>query len=77
LEKEGRYTVTGDLELRGVTQTVSLFVQAELQEDVLRGKGSARLLQSSFGYQPYSAFLGAVRNQDEVVLHVDIVAIRQ
>jgi polyisoprenoid-binding protein YceI len=75
--REGRYTVTGDLELRGVTQTVSLFVQAELQEGVLRGKGSARLLQSSFGYQPYSAFLGAVKNQDEVVIHVDIVAIRQ
>jgi polyisoprenoid-binding protein YceI len=76
-EREGQYTVTGDLELRGVTQTVSFLVRAELQEDMLRGKGSARLLQSSFGYQPYSAFLGAVKNQDEVVLHVDIVATRQ
>jgi hypothetical protein len=52
-------------------------LQAELQEKVLRGKGSGRFLQSSFGYQPYSAFWGAVQNQDEVVLHVDIVAIRQ
>lgn len=77
LEREGRYTVTGDLELRGVTQVISLSVQAELRGEELHGKGLGRFLQSSFGYRPYSAFLGAVKNQDEVVLHVDIVAIRQ
>lgn len=77
LEGEGQYTVTGDLELRGVTQTISLSLQAELQEKVLRGTGSSRFLQSRFGYQPYSAFWGAVQNQDEVMLRVDIVAIRQ
>ena len=77
LERVGQYQVTGNLELRGITQAVSFLVHAELQQDELRGKGSARFLQSSFGYQPYSAFLGAVKNQDEVVLHVDIVAIRQ
>lgn len=74
--REGRYTVTGDLELRGVTQIVSLSMQAEVQEEVLRGKGSVRFLQSSFGYRPYRAFWGAVQNQDEVVLHIDVVAIR-
>lgn len=77
LEKEGQYIVTGDLELRGVTQVVSLSVQAELHEPVLRAKGSGRFLQSSFGYRPYSAFWGTVRNQDEVILHIDIVAVRQ
>lgn len=69
--------VSGDLELRGVTQMVSFSLQAELQEEALHGKGLGRFLQSSFGYQSYSAFWGAVQNQDEVVLHVDIVAIRQ
>jgi polyisoprenoid-binding protein YceI len=77
LEREGQYTVTGDLELRGVTQTVSLSLRAELQDEVLHGKGTGRFLQSSFGYQPYRAFWGAVQNQDEVVLRIDIVAIRQ
>lgn len=76
-EGEGQYTVIGDLELRGVTQTVSLALQAELQGETLHGKGSSRFLQSSFGYQPYSAFWGSVRNQDEVILHLNIVAIRQ
>lgn len=76
-EREGQYFVTGRLELRGVTQTIFLAVQTELQQDLLRAKGSGRFLQSSFGYQPYSAFLGSVQNQDEVLLHVDIVAVRQ
>ena len=76
-ERKGQYTVTGDLELRGVTRTISLSVQAELRGEELHGKGSGRFLQSSFGYRPYTAFLGAVKNQDEVVLQVEIVAIRQ
>jgi len=76
-EGEGRYAVSGDLELRGVTRTISLSLQVELHKETLHGKGSGRFLQSRFGYLPYSAFWGAVQNQDEVVLHVDIVAIRQ
>jgi polyisoprenoid-binding protein YceI len=76
LERDGRYVVTGDLELRGVTRAVSVSLLAELQ-DTLHAKGSGRFLQSSFGYEPYSTFLGAVRNQDEVLIQLDIVAIRQ
>jgi polyisoprenoid-binding protein YceI len=77
VDKEGRYTVSGNLELRGATKSVALVAQAELKDGVLHAMGSARFLQSSFGYQPYSAFLGAVKNRDEVVLRFDIVAIRQ
>lgn len=76
-EREGQFTVSGELELRGATRTISLSVQAGLQNDVLRARGSARFLQSSFGYKPYSAFLGAVQNKDEVLLHLDITAVRQ
>ncbi|MGE0679494.1 MAG: hypothetical protein AB7P69_01100 [Candidatus Binatia bacterium] len=45
-----------------MTQTVSLSLQVALQGEVLRGKGSSRFLQSSFGYPPYRAFWGAVQN---------------
>ena len=76
-EGEGTYIVSGNLELRGVTRTISLSLQGEIRNETLRVTGSGRFLQSSFGYQPYSAFWGAVQNQDEVVLHVDIVAIGQ
>lgn len=74
---EGQFTVSGELQLRGVTRTISLSLQAGLQGDVLRAKGAARFLQSGFGYKPFSVFLGAVQNRDEVLLHVDIVAVRQ
>jgi polyisoprenoid-binding protein YceI len=74
-QAEGQYTVTGDLTMRAVTQSVTFPVQGELQAGLLHGWGSFRLLQSRFGYKPYSAFLGAIRNQDEVVLHFDIVAV--
>jgi polyisoprenoid-binding protein YceI len=74
-EGEGQYVVSGELELHGVTRTISLSLQGGMQKNMLRVTGSGRFLQSSFGYQPYSAFWGAVRNQDEVVLRVDIGAI--
>lgn len=71
----GQYLVTGELTIRGITQPVSFPVRVELREGVLRGWGTLRFLQSSFGYAPYSAFLGAVQNQDEVLLHFDITAV--
>ena len=76
-EGEGSYLVNGDLELRGVTRPISLSLRGSAQNAELHVVGSGRFLQSSYGYQPYSAFWGAVQNQDEVVLHVDIVAVSQ
>ncbi len=73
-QAEGQYTVTGELTIRGVTRSVTFSVSVELREGTVHGWGSFSFTQSSFGYQPYSAFLGAVRNQDEAVLHFDIVA---
>jgi len=75
--QEDSYTVSGELELRGVTQPISFSLHGEIQNKELQATGSGRFRQTSFGYQPYSAFWGAVRNQDEVVLQVDIVAIGQ
>jgi polyisoprenoid-binding protein YceI len=74
-QADGQYIVTGDLTLHGVTQSVTFPVQGEVQAGLLHGRGSFRLLQSRFGYKPYSAFLGAIKNQDEVLLHFDIVAV--
>ncbi|MGE0823438.1 MAG: YceI family protein [Candidatus Binatia bacterium] len=71
----GIYTVTGNLTIREITQTVTFPAQVEQREQALQVRGSFRFNQSSFGYEPYSAFFGAVRNQDEVRLHFDILAI--
>ena len=45
-----------------------------LEAGELRSRATVSFLQSSFGYRPYSAVLGAIRNKDEVTLHVDLVA---
>ncbi len=74
-EGEGRARVTGRLTLRGVTREVTFPATITLDAGVFRGRATLSFLQSSFGYQPYRALLGAIRNKDEVTLHVDLVAI--
>lgn len=70
---EGHYLVAGDLTIRDVTRPVELPVDVERAGNTVRARGTLRFQQSSFGYRPYSAFMGAVKNRDEVVLHVDVV----
>jgi polyisoprenoid-binding protein YceI len=73
-EGDGRLRVTGRLTLRGVTREVTFPATVALESGALRGRATVTFLQSSFGYRPYSALLGAIRNKDEVTLHVDLVA---
>jgi polyisoprenoid-binding protein YceI len=73
-EAEGRLQVTGRLTLRGVTRETTFPAAVTLESGVLKGRATLTLLQSSFGYRPYRALLGAIRNKDEVTLHVDLVA---
>ena len=73
-EGDGRLRVTGRLTLRGVTREVTFPATVALESGTLRGQATVTFLQSSFGYRPYSALLGAIRNKDEVTLHVDLVA---
>ena len=75
MEAGGALRVTGELSLHGQTREVSFPATVALEGGVLRGRATLSFLQSSFGYQPYSALLGAIRNKDEVSLHVDLVAI--
>jgi polyisoprenoid-binding protein YceI len=71
---DGRLQITGGLTIRGVTKEVSFPASVALESGGLRAHATLRFLQSSFGYRPYSALLGAIRNKDEVSLDVDLVA---
>lgn len=71
---DGKLDLRGKFTLRGVTREVSLRVTLELDGQVLRGSGSFEIRQSRFGYEPYSAFLGAVRVQDRARVLVELVA---
>ncbi len=72
---DGEYVITGALTIRGVTQPVTFPVLVDWHDGGVHGSGSLRFRQSSFGYLPYSALLGAIRTQDEVVMHFDVLAI--
>jgi polyisoprenoid-binding protein YceI len=69
----GTFQVAGDLTIRGKTQRISFPATVEVKEGTFTGKGQVKLKQTSFGYEPYSALFGAIRNKDEIILNVTIV----
>lgn len=70
----GTLRVTGKLEIRGVTRTVSFDVRWRVADRLLRAGASFKIKQSDFGYQPYSAGLGTVRVKDRLTLNIHLVA---
>ena len=73
-QPDGRLLVTGRLTIRGVAQDVKFPAQITMEGGLLRGRAQLTFKQSSFGYQPYRAALGAIKNKDEVILHIDLGA---
>jgi len=74
MQPDGRFLVTGRLTIRGVTNELKFPAQMSVEGAQLRGRAQLKFKQSSFGYPPYSALLGAIKNKDEVILHIDLVA---
>lgn len=73
-QPDGRVLVAGRLTIRGVTNELKFPAQMSVEGARLRGRAQLKFKQSSFGYPPYSALLGAIKNKDEVILHIDLVA---
>jgi polyisoprenoid-binding protein YceI len=72
---EGQLQIDGRLTIRGVTREVAFPATIAQESGTIRGRATLTFLQSSFGYRPYRALLGAIRNKDEATLHVDFVAV--
>ena len=62
------FWVRGDLTITGVTQPAT--VHGSLADG--RARGSATVTQSQWGIKPYTAFFGALKLRDEVVLEFDL-----
>jgi polyisoprenoid-binding protein YceI len=76
VEKNGdKLTLVGDFTLHGVTKRIKMPIAVKIVDNTLTGDGKIRFLQSDYGIKPYSAFLGAVKNKDELVLNVHLVAV--
>lgn len=70
----GGLEVTGNLTLHGHTDAVTFTTSVEVDGGLLRASAEIPFLQSDYGIRPYSGMLGTVRNQDEAVLIVELVA---
>lgn len=69
----GRITVQGELTLHGVTRPVSFPATVKVEGSTVVGTVTLKLKQSDYGIQPFSAMLGAIKNQDEVILNLKLV----
>ena len=74
-EAPDRYLIVGQLTIRGVTRPVRFPAKVTMEGNVFRATATLSFMQSAFGYQPYRALLGAIRNKDTVTLHIDLVAV--
>lgn len=67
-------TVTGNLTIRGVTKAVIFPARVRMDGQDFGGEGRVKIKQTDFGYEPYSALLGAIKNQNEVIFNIKVVA---
>ena len=74
-ETPDRYLVAGQLTIRGVTRAVQFPANVMMMGNVFRATATLTFMQSAFGYKPYGALLGAIKNKDAVMLHIDLVAV--
>jgi polyisoprenoid-binding protein YceI len=70
---EGDVTVKGNFTLRGVTQPVIVPMHLTRTDEGVHATGKLRILQSQYGYDPYSALFGALAVKDEVDIVLDIL----
>jgi polyisoprenoid-binding protein YceI len=67
-------SVSGNLQLRGITQPHSFDARVQVMGTMLRISGESVLRQSSFGIKPVSIAGGALKIKDELKFKFDIVA---
>ena len=67
-----RYAVTGTLSVHGKSQTVTIKMKISGDGARFSASGTLKFKQSSFGFQPFSAMAGALKNRDEVKLVIEV-----
>lgn len=66
--------VAGDLTIRGVTRAIHVPMTVSRSADGLRAQGTFSARATEFGFEPFRAFGGAVRNLDEMTFVIDVSA---
>ncbi|MFN7143187.1 MAG: YceI family protein [Myxococcota bacterium] len=64
--------VTGALTVHGVTRTVTTPMRVTADGTTFTARGTFRAKATDFGFAPYRALAGALRNRDEMTFTVDV-----
>jgi polyisoprenoid-binding protein YceI len=72
----GEVTVTGTLSIRGVGKEVVAKMAVAPTDSTFAATGTFRIRHTDFGFQPFSNLGGALRNQDEIKVVVDVKGAR-
>ncbi|MFU8802170.1 MAG: YceI family protein [Bradymonadaceae bacterium] len=71
---EGTLQVRGRLTVRGKTRPVDLSMTLEQEEGGLRARGRFVATHADFGFKPFSAPFGALKNKEEITFVIDVLA---
>ncbi len=69
---EGSFEVSGDLSIRGKTKAVVLKGKLTADGSSFRITGRLPIKATDFGFEPYSAMFGQLKNRNEMTLVVDL-----
>ncbi len=68
-----RYDIAGDFSLRGMTKNITIKgVSIDTKDGALSMKGDFVIRATDFGFKPYSAAAGAIKNQDAMTIEFDV-----
>jgi polyisoprenoid-binding protein YceI len=72
----GKVEVLGDLSIRGVARAVTVMMDVAVDDQSFGAKGSFDLTHDDFGFKPFTAGFGALKNQDKLHFVVDVSGAR-
>ncbi len=69
--------VNGKLTIRGKSKAVTITLQVFHSNNSIRAKGTFTAQHSDFGFSPYSAFFGTVKNRQDILFVINVVGTAQ
>ena len=66
-------SITGDLSIRGVSKSVTMSANITADDTSFSASGQLNIRATQFGFQPFSAMLGQLKNRDDMTLHIKLV----
>ena len=71
---QGTVQVKGALTIRGVTKPVTIPMKVTASDAEFAAKGQLSIKATDFGFQPYTAGFGALKNKNQMKLVIDVHA---